>query len=255
MLYPEVKTALPSNAERTARELFGDDRFERYLQDARGDVDTAVELAKWNQEFAGLLHTQIGYVELATRNAIDVQLRRLALKESGTEDWTEAGHVPSLVHSLISGIIREARSRAAADAGERLRRTSHRGDSDVLHADVLSQLMWGTWVKLVGQSHTSEKTLIQQKLWRDCLCFAFKHGPEGEAGRTKLSRQLFYLRSVRNSEAHFDNLYNAARDINRIINTCYSVLNSIDPDLMRGWIAPDLLRRKARELQRLMPTN
>ncbi len=247
-----VKSVLSDNAEQAAKEVFGEDRFGRYLQDAEGNVATAVRLAKWNQEFAGLLHTQIGYVELATRNAIDAQLRKLSLGETRTEDWTQAGHVPHLVHSLISGIINEARSRAAADASERLRRNSHRNDSEVTHADVLSQLMWGTWVKLIGRSYTSERTLVQQELWRSCLCSAFKHGPSGEAGRTKLSKQLFYLRSVRNSEAHFDTLYNAAQNINRIINTCYSVLNSIDPNLTHGWIAPELLRHKARELKELM---
>ncbi len=113
--------------------------------------------------------------------------------------------------------------------------------------------MWGTWVKLIGQSYTSEKTLVQQELWRECLHTAFGNGPSGEAGRTKLSKQLFYLRSVRNAEAHFDNLYNAAQDINRIINTCYSVLNSIDPDLTHEWVTPGLLRRKARELKSLIP--
>ena len=187
------------------------------------------------------------------RNAIDVQLRKLSLAERGTEDWTKAGRVPNLVHSLISGVLREARSRATADAGKRLHRVSHRCDSNVLHADVLSQLMWGTWVKLIGQSQTCKNTIVQQKLWRDCLNRAFKHGPSGEAGRLKLSKQLFYLRNVRNSEAHFDNLYNAAQGINRIINACYSVLNSIDPDLTHGWVDSRLLRRKARELKGLTP--
>ena len=232
----------------TAKEVFGEARFERYLQDAGGDVSTAIELAKWNQEFAGLLHTQIGY----TRNAIDVRLRKLSLDENGTEDWTASGYVPNLVHSLISGIITEARSRAKADAEERSRRNSHRSDSNVLHADVLAQLMWGTWVKLIGQSTTSEKTIIQQKLWEKCLSSAFSHGPRGETGRIKVSKQLYYLRSVRNSEAHFDNLSNIAKNVNRIINTCYSVLNSMNPDLTHGWLDPGLLRKKARELEGLV---
>lgn len=239
--------------ENTALKVFGRDRFDRYLQDAKGDVDVAIELARWNQEFVGLLHTQIGYVELATRNAIDVQLRKLSLAERGTEDWTEARCIPEKVYSLLGSIIEQARRRATRDANSRSYRSSHRTDDSVLHADVLSQLMWGAWVKLIGESESSQNTRIQQELWRDCLYSAFAYGPSGEPGRIKLSRKLFYLQRIRNSGAHFDNLFNTAQNINQIINACFSVLSSIDPDLTQGWINPGLLRGKARELREILP--
>lgn len=245
---------LSSGIEKSAQEIFGVERFDRYLQDAEGDAAIAVQLARWNQEFAGLLHAQIGYVELATRNAIDVQLRKLSLAEKGTEDWTMAGYVPDRVHSLVRKMLEDARSRARGDAGNRSSRNSHRSDGDVLHADVLAQLMWGTWLKLIGRNSSSQDTEIQQQLWLDCLHSAFAYGPGGEAGRLKLSEQLYYLRGVRNAEAHFDNLHGVARSINRVINTCYSVLNSINPELKQGWIDPGSLRHKARELKEILPS-
>lgn len=245
---------MPTDIEQSAREVLGKERFDRYLQDAEGDATAALELARWNQEFAGLLHTQIGYVELATRNAIDGQLRKLSLAETGTENWTMAGCVPDSVHSLIRKMLEDARSRARNDAGGRSARNSHRDDDSVLHADVLSQLMWGTWLKLIGRNDSSQDTGTQQQLWRSSLRSAFPHGPGGEAGRIKLAGQLYYLRGIRNSEAHFDNLYGAARDVNRIIGNCYAVLSSINPDLRQGWIDPGLLRCKARELKGLLPS-
>lgn len=229
--------------------LFGQARFERYLKDADGDVDRAVALCRWNQRFAGMLHGQLGFVELAVRNAFDRRLRELAVREKGAFEWCLPGNAPDLVHGLVAGTLRDANERARADANKRAIRGSHRANTAVTHDDVLAQLMWGTWVKLIGYPETGEKTVKQQELWKVSTRSAFPHAPDGERGRIQIARGLQYIRSVRNSEAHFDNLYREARSINTIIGTAMSLLNSIDPALTRNWIDTAMLRRTAKELK------
>lgn len=233
--------------------LLGRARFERYYNDADGNIALAISLSQWNQQFAGALHAQLGYVELAVRNALDRQLQELALQEKGTSDWCIPGNAPDLVNKLIHGMIHDANDRAYTDARHRISRNSHRTDTEVTHDDILSQLMWGTWVKLIGYPETSDKTLVQQTLWNASTHNAFPYAPNGEIGRIKTAGSLQYIRRIRNSEAHYDNLYKEAQNINKIIGTAMSVLSSISPSLTRDWIDLAALRRMARELHSLLP--
>ncbi|KAA8823367.1 hypothetical protein EMO92_10095 [Bifidobacterium reuteri] len=232
--------------------LLGQARFGRYLDDAAGDVDLAIALCQWNQRFAGILHSQLGYVELAVRNTLDRQLRELSFREKGSQDWCLPGNAPDLVNRLIRGTLHDANDRARADARQRVRRGSHRANAEVIHDDVLSQLMWGTWVKLIGNPETSEKTLDQQELWMTATRNAFPYASDGETGRIKTSLGLQYIRRVRNNEAHYDNLYKEARNVNKIIGTSMSLLNSINPAFTQNWIDTAALRRAARELNTIL---
>lgn len=182
------------------------------------------------------------------RNAIDRELRVASHAETGSSAWTSSGALPALISKLIAGDVSAARSRAQLEADGRAQRQSHRGDSVVTHDDVVGQLMWGTWAKLVGAVNTDERSRVQQELWTSCLHRAFPKLPGDEEGRTRLARKLNYLRMVRNREAHFDTLYREAKSVNRIIGTCMSILSSIDDRLTNGWLAPAELRMNARAL-------
>lgn len=227
--------------------LLGDARYARYLSDGLDD-ESAAAIALQNFRFAGALHARLGIVELAVRNAFDRELRIVAKDEHGTEDWTTPGAIPSEASALISGAVRQARTRAQRDAESRALRRSHRPDATVTHDDVVAQLTWGTWVKLVGNPRSDESSRIQQRVWAECLHRAFPFADAGERGRVRLAKSLNYLRVVRNHEAHFDTLYEEARQINRIVGTCMSILASIDCRLTQGWLEAGELRAEARAL-------
>lgn len=219
-----------------AEKFCGRARFGRYLDDADADPAVAVALCKWNHRFAGVLHEQIGYVEIAVRNAIDRQLRNLARIQNGNESWTCEGNEPGQVGKIIGKQIREARHLAIA---------AHPGQA-ITHDDVLSKLMWGTWVKLIGLPEDSERTELQRELWASCISQAFPQVMHDEPGRQGIARNLGYLRGIRNRAAHFDNLYDAATHKRRIINAAMYLLTAIDKDFSHGWIDISRLRKEAR---------
>lgn len=225
-----------------AEKFCGRARFGRYLDDAAADPTLAVALCKWNHRFAGVLHEQIGYVEIAVRNAIDRQLRALARIRNGNESWTCEGNEPEQVLKIIGKQIREARHLTIA---------AHPGQS-ITHDDVLSKLMWGTWVKLIGLPEDSERTELQRKLWASCISHAFPRAMQDESGRQSIAKNLGYLRGIRNRATHFDNLYDAATHKRRIINASMYLLTAIDKDFSRGWIDIGRLRKEARAKDELL---
>ena len=54
--------------------FLGAARLQPYLDASHGNIQRASDLYQWNMKLGGSLHTQISYVEIATRNAIDVAL-------------------------------------------------------------------------------------------------------------------------------------------------------------------------------------
>lgn len=227
-----------------ARKFCGVARFDRYMTDAAGDFGTALRLCKWNHGFAGVLHEQIGYVEICVRNAIDRQLRQLALTETGHEDWTNPRYMPDLVGKTVKGQIRKAR-----DLAQQALQTSR---NEITHDDVVSKLMWGTWSKIVGNAETTERTRQQQELWRIGVCGAFPNAPQNERGRLSVARNLVYLRSARNKAAHFDNLSTVSEQKRRVINASLYLLSSVDNSFVYGWFDASTLRAMSRERRAIL---
>lgn len=225
-----------------ARKFCGIARFDRYLHDADGDFAAALSLCKWNHRFAGVLHEQIGYVEICVRNAIDRQLRQLALDETGHEDWTEPSHTPELVSKTVKGQIRKAVDLAQSTRIEQ---------RAISHDDVVAKLMWGTWVKIIGNAETTAKTEQQQELWHISVSRAFPNVPQNESGRLAIARNLAYLRTVRNKAAHFDNLTTTAKQKRRVINASMYLLAGVDKSFSHGWFNASVLRAMSREWQEI----
>ena len=235
--------------------LLGHARFQRYVDDTHGKSQLAICLCRWNQNFAGTLHSQLGYVELAVRNALDHELRLLATDENMTPDWCLPGNAPDAVIRLIRKPLRDAYNRALQDAARRTSRATHRNNNTVVHDDVLGQLMWGSSVKMIGDPETSDRTAIQQTLWASTTHKAFPNVPNSEQGRLLTAKRLDYIRQIRNRAAHFDNLFTTANDINRIIGTAIAILQSINTRFNQGWIDTAALRQSARELRGILATS
>jgi hypothetical protein len=220
--------------------IFGEARFQRYFVESRGDLSIASELCKWNLRYAGVLHEQIGIVEIAVRNAVDRSLRQLCIEECGDERWTIQGNEPVLIDKLLQKQLQEARSLAISDRHAR----------EVTHDDILSKLMWGTWIKIVGRPQVDVG--LQSDLWRMAVHAAFPNIAPDESGRRQISKNLYFLRFVRNRAAHFDNLQEQAVQVQRVINASLYLLHAIDNSFSSGWMSPSRLRQTARERSHIL---
>lgn len=247
-MYNIFMTANATFTLKEAQQFCGVARFDRYMRDANNDLDTAMLICKSNHELAGVLHEQIGYVEICVRNSIDLELRKLALKEKQNEEWTNPLYTPDLVKDLIENQIKQAREIAVR---------SHAGAS-INHDDILSKLMWGTWVKLVGTSETKNSNRIQQKLWKEAVCNAFpfvncsKINKEDDEDRKVIAQNLIYIKEIRNKAAHFDNLYNIAKGKRNLTNALFMLLHSVNESFTTGWIDPAKIRKAANKYLELM---
>lgn len=223
----------------------------------RGCSRKQSDLHAWNERYAGALHTLLGFVEIALRNAIDGALidylgdsewsgrtgRRGPIEQAGglsEEAETSSRDVPELLYSLIRNDLKTARQRALRAARSRQVREPHRSDNYFSHEDVLSQLTFGTWVKIIGKPVTRQSTIVTQRLWREVTSHAFPEISDGEDGRKLTARRLNVLHEVRNREAHHENLLYL--DTRVVINTSMAVLASLDSRFVSGWVDLRLLR-------------
>lgn len=217
-------------------------RLEPYLTAASGDIERAADLYLWINEVSGALHSQLAFVELAVRNAVDPPLRAWNFAQGFGEDWTAQGQTADPLYRLVGKGLTDARTRAAKEA--RLRRADHpRYASPVNHDDIVAQLMFGSWVAIIHP--VSGSPAAQRQLWQASTGAAFPFAKPGEQGRHGLGRQLDALRRLRNRVAHHDNLL--AVNITHRQNGMLSVLAQIDPELASLAAGRSALRRLARE--------
>lgn len=226
--------------------LLGKARLEPYLKAAGGDASRALELYLWATELAGALHAQTSFVEVAVRNAIDARLSEWndAQGPEYTAAWTADGATAPLLYGLLGGELRTARSWAGKEA-ERRSPGHLRHSSGVTHDDVIAQLMFGAWVKLIRPMSRTESQDSRQKLWSESLRHAFPNAEATDESRIAIGAQLETLRRLRNRIAHHDNLLGV--EVNRRFRGMLSLLAKIDrsyPDLAA---ARSRLRRLHRE--------
>ena len=158
--------------QEVAERFLGQARLDRYRRELP-DLEKALALHSWNQEYAGALHVILSYAEIALRNSIDHALSQLSTSELGTPYWSgvdsyhyngekkpfERMRIPSAISPLIRTDIFKAHQHAQEASLERIvRRKSPRTDRGYGHQDVLAQLMFGTWCRLIGETHSSHKT-------------------------------------------------------------------------------------------------
>lgn len=240
-----------------AEKYLGKARLERYLYELP-DFEQALALHSWNQRYAGELHILMGMAELPLRNAIDRALGELSRNEMGTVEWTGTAsyhyigqrdtsqlRLPSAISPLIRQDVIKAHQHAREASGSRFtQRKSPRTDRGYMHDDVLAQLTFGTWCKLVGKPLTDTSTQRTQRLWESNLSKAFPNVSGTEDGRIQIARKLSQLREIRNREAHHENLLYV--DSENAIAAVMSLLAAIDIRLTHGWANPDAIRRVAR---------
>lgn len=209
--------------------LAGTRRLAPYLGAVAGDLAKATDLYLWASELAGALHSTIAHVEIGVRNAIS---RKLSSWNSAQgvpygPDWALQGMTAPLLYGVIGEkAITFARSRANEEASRRsAKHPRHR--APVTNDDVIAQLMFGSWVKIVAPiSGAADR---QKQLWADGLDQAFPGAAAGDAGRKRLGSQLERVRRLRNRVAHHDNLLDV--QVDHRLNDVLAILRAVDPAL------------------------
>ncbi|WP_129896856.1 hypothetical protein [Bifidobacterium pseudolongum] len=146
--------------------------------------------------------------------------------------------------------MRRANQWAAKAAKSRFsERSSARIDRECTHDDIVSQLTFGVWTKLIGQAVTNRNTQTTQRLWETILSSAFPRAHQNETGRVYIAQQLYRIHDVRNRIAHYENILYL--NANEFINSALTLLHCIDPTLTHGWLnVSDIRHIAARDPRR-----
>lgn len=237
--------------------LLGTARHQAYIGVAGGDAHRAAELYEWSTKLAGAWHSHIGYIEVAVRNAIDRELTTWNASRTDDlgvlygPDWTSAGRADPLLYSTISRALDEARENARKEAQRRPPGHARRGVQPN-HDDVVAQLSFGSWSRLVTVPQgpkDSRANSAQIRLWEQTLHRAFPGAKPGEPGRIWIGRQLEGVRRLRNRIAHHDNLLEV--DTTARLNGSLALLACIHSDFPALVMGPNTLRQLAASDPRL----
>ncbi|MBT2502230.1 Abi family protein [Curtobacterium sp. ISL-83] len=233
-------TAPDAPRQQAVERLLGDARLSTYLAASGGDRGRAAELYLWANQLGGALHAQIAFVEVAVRNAIDARLAAWNSVHGGGPEWTAPGAAAEPLYSLLRRQLIEARTRASREAAQRPA-THPRRDLAPGHDDVVAQLMFGSWVRIVRPASRDESPRRQQLLWHRSLRDAFPNTTGEDSARHAIGEQLETLRRLRNRVAHHDNLLQV--DARHRLNGTLALLAAIDREYPALAMARSDLRR------------
>jgi len=163
-------------------------RFTKYLSEASGDRELALDLYRWNGETSSALFEDIGVVEVALRNSMHEQLTAAF----GTTWYSRA--------ELFDDETRLAMSRAWSQ------NYISKLPVAVQPGKLVSTLTFGFWTTLLSRgSHTrgtppfDQKLSYDELLWKPALHKAF---PGSTGARAPVLDVATLVRNVRNRVAH-----------------------------------------------------
>lgn len=233
-------------SQRSLVALLGWARANVYLAEASGDAVRAGELYMWSTQVSGALHAQLSYVEIALRNAIDPVLASWNAAQPGFgRDWTSEHGTATPLYGLLKDSLSVARKNAEKES-QRRPHSHSRHNAPVTHDDMIAQLMFGSWVKLV---HSTDGSTRQANLWAAAIHRAFPNVPSIDSERVRLGRQLESMRRLRNRVAHHDNLLGV--NVRSRLNESLSLLAKIDRDFPTIAAGQSTLRRLSKSDPRL----
>jgi len=213
-------------------------RFGTYMAAAGGDPTKAVALYRWNLELASALFETLTLTEVVMRNALDAQLRTWnsqqhdrATGRAYSSVWTDDPATP--LRSLTRNSC--AKAHQAATTARAGRPANHpRKHASISHDDVIAQLTFGVFVKLLPSSDPADSTFrARQILWTQALRGAFPHLRSRDLDGYATSNRAERLRSLRNRVAHAEPLLSV--DPRHRLRDAGRLLASIDPTTA-GWV-------------------
>ena len=218
-------------------DLTGSARLAPYLREACGDVERARELYLWVADLAGALFSTIAFVEVGLRNSMDRKLQEWNAQQ-GPEygrEWALSKGAAPLLYDLVTHKSLVSAQSFASEQSRARPKTHPRRLATITHDDVISHLMFGTWVYLI-KPRDSRQPQRCQRLWKECLSDAFPYADCSDSGRKRLAEQLDRVRKLRNRVAHHENLLSV--DVRRRLRDMLGILALVNPQLtdlaMRG---------------------
>lgn len=214
-------------------------RIAPYFSHCGNDPLRALELYKWNLQLSSEFQKVLAVTEVVLRNAIDRELRAWNQTRTTTlpgkpphqhgPDWTSDAARP--LNSLTSAARKSAKKHASEAANTR--ESNHpRAAAAVNHDDVVAQLTFGVWAKILPTTDTTDPNYKQRKiLWNKAVKRAFPHrrnDPDGYGTAGRAAR----LHSLRNRVSHMEPLMQV--NVVSRHNDALRLIGSISPET-RDW--------------------
>lgn len=184
-------------------------RFAKYLTAAAGDAGRAARLYMWNCQLAAAYWPAMALVEVAVRNAIDIQLcsRIGATRDQGWHH--DALSDRPRIHLTLKECDKIKKSIEFFDRNSRADSSPHR--TEPTGGDVVSGISLGFWVALVGEGvprGADRRYDYFQRLWRPFLHKAFPNYPgPGQDKPGPIRGALREFEMLRNRIAHHEPIY------------------------------------------------
>lgn len=193
-------------------------RLAPYLAAVGGNRRDAIRLYQWNIELSGAVYEALHVVEVVLRNAMDEQL--CAWNVTQTDPGTGHAYSDEWLLGPAPLLRRLVREQDLAMAQARATRAIQRQRRPVLHADLLTQMSFGTWRFLLPSRDPG-----RQYLWDHALHAAFPH-----LNRTprELVASVDGIYQLRNRVAHLEPLLRLG-NVRHQFGNMRTVLREIDP--------------------------
>jgi hypothetical protein len=194
-------------------------RLRQYLARTGGDRDRALELYAWNAQLAAGFFVDLGHLEVALRNALDVRMtaRHAARALPGT--WLDDPN--GELGRDLSGAKKPRHTQPYRDIATARGRVSQ-NKKPLIHGQILSETSLGLWHQLVSKKWTN--------LWPD-LADAFPHAPN--RARHTIADPVSELRDLRNRIGHHHRIW--PLPCTQLHHRLLDVVGYIDP-VLRTWI-------------------
>lgn len=213
-------------------------RLSSYISASQNHLPKALELYRWNLRLAGAFQEVLSVTEIALRNAMDDALR---VWNSAQPHHSGSGH-----HSPewlldpakpLNGLTKIPRATAQkqAQSARAARHNNHpRKNAPINHDDLLAQLTFGVFAKLLPTSDSSDKNYTAKRvLWQQALHGAFPHSQADPDGYT-LADRVGRLHALRNRVSHMEPLLTV--NVTARHNDALRTIAAIDPST-RDWCA------------------
>lgn len=172
-------------------------RLGTYLKRCHGNMDEAMRLYEWNTDLGLVLLRDIGYFEVALRNAYDHVIRE---RWNRDEHWLFDPSSPVNIH-----IPRHTRAGASFDANALNRNliaeASHGHRGKLSPDSTIANLSFGFWAHLTDKAH-------ERALWIPYLHHAWPAG----TNRATLDSAIRSIGLCRNRIAHHEHLFDPKDD-------------------------------------------
>lgn len=207
-------------------------RMDTYVRAASGNPQLALDLYLWNNRMSGALFETLSITEVIFRNALDVALKEWNAAQPGdySENWTQKAARP--LNSLTRDALRTAQSNAVKARSKR-KQDHPRKWADITHDDLVAQLTFGAYARLLPSNHRSAPHQRQREiLWDEALSQVFRARPS-DPRKAHLGR-VERLHALRNRVAHAEpvldvNFASRVRDMVRLVESTDS--------LLAGWLS------------------